>query len=302
MTIKIDSQEKIITLSVKDLAGGQSGGGLFDAGPSSRARASAGRAVHENHQAESKTRLKTYRHEVFLKHELDVDEYHVIIRGRLDGVYERRGTKVVEEIKSVISISDIESELAEGHFEKHMRQVQLYIYLLAGQTKSKVTGYLVFVELLTGVKKRVKVSCIEKQVAQFIADRIREIIGIEKERGVSYARQARAAAKLLFPFPVVRKYQDDMMGEIAQALSDETDIMLSAPAGVGKTVAALYPALEFALKNRLRLFFVTSKTTQQNIVMDTLRRFGTSGANVTAVRLRAKAKICPNDICFCHPD
>ena len=46
----------------------------------------------------------------------------------------------------------------------------------------------------------------------------------------------------------------------------------SAPTGIGKTVAALYPALEHALRDGLRIFFVTAKTTQQTLAVKTLQQ------------------------------
>ena len=69
----------------------------------------------------------------------------------------------------------------------------------------------------------------------------------------------------------MRRHQDTMIEAIDSSLQDRQHLLVSAPTGIGKTVAALYGSLQFAVRNGLSIFFLTSKTTQQKIVVDTLR-------------------------------
>jgi len=54
------------------------------------------------------------------------------------------------------------------------------------------------------------------------------------------------------------------------SLKTRTHLVAHAPTGLGKTAATLAPALAYALKNNLNIFFLTSRHTQHKIVIDTL--------------------------------
>ena len=90
---------------------------------------------------------------------------------------------------------------------------------------------------------------------------------------------------------------------VEHALQEGRHLLVSAPAGVGKTTAALYPVLKYALAHDKRVFFVTSKNTQQQIVLETLRRMLlASAAHPNAVFFRARENMCINDIYACREE
>lgn len=90
-----------------------------------------------------------------------------------------------------------------------------------------------------------------------------------------------------------------MIEQIDSALSDRKSVMLVAPTGLGKTAGSLIPALRHTIANNLRLFIVTSKTTQQKIYADTLRIMSKRKAEFHAIVLTAKEKMCINDTYLC---
>ena len=100
--------------------------------------------------------------------------------------------------------------------------------------------------------------------------------------------------------PTLRPQQEAMMQQVRLALQDQSCVLLSAPTGIGKTVAALYPAVEYALQHGLRVFFVTAKTTQQTLAAATLQQLAQPGVDLTTVHLRAKEKSCLNEVYYCH--
>jgi len=77
--------------------------------------------------------------------------------------------------------------------------------------------------------------------------------------------------QLLFPFSTMRGTQKEMISDISRALEEKRSIITHAPTGIGKTASALAPALTFAIKNNLSIFFLTSRQTQHRIVIDTLK-------------------------------
>jgi len=75
----------------------------------------------------------------------------------------------------------------------------------------------------------------------------------------------------LFPYAKVRKVQREMINSIKEALELKKHVLIHAPTGIGKTVAALAPCLSFALKNKKTLFFLTSKHMQHLLAINTLK-------------------------------
>jgi len=78
--------------------------------------------------------------------------------------------------------------------------------------------------------------------------------------------------EIYFPYSKVREIQSDMISDVYNAVKDKKHIIMHAPTGIGKTIAVLAPALSFAMKNNLTIFFLTSRQTQHKIVVDTLKQ------------------------------
>jgi len=95
-----------------------------------------------------------------------------------------------------------------------------------------------------------------------------------------------------FPFETVRPEQDKLMDDIRAAISSGQCIIAHAPTGLGKTAAALAPAIEYALKNKLTVFFLTSRNTQHTFVMETLREI-CKKEKLVAVDFVGKKGMCP---------
>ncbi len=78
--------------------------------------------------------------------------------------------------------------------------------------------------------------------------------------------------EIYFPYSKIREIQSDMISDVYNALKNKKHIIMHAPTGIGKTAAVLAPALSFAMKNSLTIFFLTSRQTQHKIVVDTLKQ------------------------------
>lgn len=100
--------------------------------------------------------------------------------------------------------------------------------------------------------------------------------------------------KLLFPYKEVRSIQDDLIKEVDNCLKEKKNLIVHAPTGLGKTAATLPVALAHALKNKLTVFFLTSRHTQHRIVIDTLKQIKKKyKTNFVAVDIIGKKWMCP---------
>jgi len=101
----------------------------------------------------------------------------------------------------------------------------------------------------------------------------------------------------LFPFPTIREGQRQFMEDVRVSIRDGKVLLAEAPTGIGKTAAALTPAVEWALKNGGMALFLTSKQSQHRIAVDTARRIGCSaGDSLRVVDVISKQDMCPRDL------
>ncbi|MDP7180660.1 MAG: ATP-dependent DNA helicase [Candidatus Woesearchaeota archaeon] len=77
--------------------------------------------------------------------------------------------------------------------------------------------------------------------------------------------------EVLFPYKTIRNTQDDLIESIKKAVETKSNLIIHAPTGLGKTVAALAPAIPYAMKNHLTIYFLTSRHTQHQIAINTIK-------------------------------
>ncbi len=308
MALKIDPEKKQISLSVKDMAALVAGPGAVDEVAYGVARMTLGRLAHESYQADRALQETSFQKEISVSHTTHVEEFDVLIRGRIDGVYDRQGTMVVEEIKSTLRTRQELLRYDTDTFERYKLQLQLYLYFLWVSEVRNLEGVLVFISLVDDSRYSFKIDFDPSHIEEIIREALLRVIEdwrIEQRRA---AKKRELASKIRFPFEDMRPYQSRMMERIEEALLSRKDVMVCAPTGIGKTVAVLMPVVRYALLYNKKIFFITSKTTQQALVIDTVRQtLATAGAEdasegFNVLVLRAKEKMCANEVCFCHPD
>lgn len=76
---------------------------------------------------------------------------------------------------------------------------------------------------------------------------------------------------LLFPHAEIRPIQDELVLSVERCLEKKKHLIVHAPTGLGKTAATIGPALSYALKNDMTVFFLTSRHTQHRIALDTIK-------------------------------
>ena len=100
-----------------------------------------------------------------------------------------------------------------------------------------------------------------------------------------------------FPFPDVRAGQDKFIKDAATSIAHKKHLLAYAPTGIGKTVAALVPAVDAAIKQGKVVCFLTSKQSQHHIAIETLKQMkAVSGKEIRVVDLISKQGMCPSEI------
>jgi DNA excision repair protein ERCC-2 len=97
----------------------------------------------------------------------------------------------------------------------------------------------------------------------------------------------------LFPHDEIREGQKRFTRDVTMAVQAGRHLVAQAPTGIGKTAAALAPALQAALDGGKTVLFLTSRQSQHRIAVDTLRLIADRrGARFALVDLVSKRDMC----------
>lgn len=97
----------------------------------------------------------------------------------------------------------------------------------------------------------------------------------------------------LFPFDTPRDMQTEMIEVVEEAIENEGSATIHAPTGLGKTAAALTPAIEKAIEEEKKVFFLTPRHSQHQIALETVRNINEKhGKKITSTDLIGKSHLC----------
>ncbi len=298
MAPRFDAAGSTLELAVADLLDAQLLRSIGFANRGGYERMWLGQAIHSRYQEAAFAADPTYQSEVRVEHCLTHRGFTVKIHGRVDGLRRSAdGGLVVEEIKSVRR----GNRLAPWVRELYERQAGLYAWLLTHQLGVPVGAELILIEIGSDRVEREPVAVDLTVLTAIVKRRLSSLIrGFQAEQK---ARQQRVLAgeRLPFPYPEVRPGQAEIMAAVAAACTAGEHLLLAAPTGLGKTVAALHPTLQFALVQGKRVFVLTAKTLQQDMATQVLQLLNAEHS-FHSLRLRAKAKMCANDQVLCHEE
>ena len=301
MPPRFDSEKKTLDLAVADLLEGSLLRSLGFGNRGGYERLWLGQAIHSRYQEQALSGDGTYRREVHLTHSFPHRGWTVTVTGRIDGLRrEPGGALVVEEIKSVRRGGVLSPPVRE----MYQRQALLYAWMLAAlpeYAESEIRAELVLIAIGSDEIEREPLRADPKGLDAAVRRRLNLLIHTyEADRQAAADRRA-AAERLSFPYGEIRPGQEDILAAVGTAVENGEHLLLQATTGIGKTVAALYPALKYALAHDKRLFVLTAKTLQQEMAVKVLQLLNQEGA-FRSLRLRAKAKMCANDQILCHEE
>src|SRR5207244_2863717 len=187
--------------------------------------------------------------------------------------------------------------------QRNLFQLLLYSLFLSAQPEFAGFAFapqLVLIDLISGDTRSIDAEFEGDHVTRALGHAVDELIdGIESAHALLEAKKA-FADTLSFPYERMRPFQPEMVGAVARAVRQREALLVSAPTGVGKTIAALYPAVCESLRAGKKLFYLTSKTLQQDAAIEALRLLNDGSLRV--LRIRAKQQMCAHPRMICQAD
>lgn len=260
----------------------------------------AGREAHLSWQAERAAEDEEFLAEQSIRVRLVVRGWECVVRGRVDGLTEEAGQRVVEELKSTAldGVRLYASRLED--WPEYRDQVSLYRWLLYIAGRGEALGRLVMVSLLDGARRIFGVEEPFDQTRAWVEARLDQLIQRREERNAHFAR--RREVPVPFAWGALRPVQEDMIRAVEQTLDAGHHLLLTAPTGTGKTAGALHGALRSCWRLDRKLFVATAKGTQQAIFEQTLAAIARQGLPLRAVSVRARDRVCLNEVVDCRPE
>jgi DNA excision repair protein ERCC-2 len=298
VAVRIDLEKRQVTCSVHDLLPDSLGGGLGAPGEG-LARLSVGAELHRIVQGQRTSADPHYTTEVSVDARFSIDDWELRVLGRADALTRGGdGRPIVEEIKTLHFRSELRSLFANERLERYRWQARIYACCLF--PSGEASARLLLVDLGGEQHRTEDVPWSPGEVTTHLRARLHALVAAERAREATRAAWREAAQELPFPFEAPRPVQDEAMEAVAEALASGRHLLLAAPTGVGKTAAALYPAVRLALASGRRVAFLTAKTLQQQLAVQTLQRMQIGGWR--SIQIRAKAKMCANREVVCHEE
>jgi DNA excision repair protein ERCC-2 len=253
------------------------------------------------HQKIQKSRPDTYQPEVAISHQLETDRFILTISGRMDGVYSAPDRPLIEEIKT--------TSRALEHFEQHQSplhwgQVKTYAYMYAVLHElDEIDAQLVYYQFDSGRMQEIKRTFALSELEVFVSQLVNHYLDWA-ETVVNWADVRKASIQALeFPYTAYRPGQRAMAVEVYRTIKNQGQLLNQAATGIGKTMAAVFPAVK-AVGEELcsKIFYLTARTTGRTVAEKSLDDLRANGLKIKSLTLTAKDKICFNPDSACHPD
>ena len=253
------------------------------------------------HQKIQQSRPANYSAEVAVSHLVETELFRLTIGGRVDGIYRDSDDALIEEIKTTTRSLDY----FENHENPiHWGQVKAYAYIYAldqnlGALDAQLTYYQVDTGEIRNFKKHFRLTDLEAFFQDLVSNYLQwattifhwEVLRDESSR------------KIEFPFGDYRPGQREMAVGVYRTIKNNGQQLIQAATGIGKTMAAIFPAVK-AIGEGLttKIFYLTARTTGRFAAEYALEELRNAGLKLKSLAITAKDKTCFNPDRACNPE
>ncbi len=283
----MDSQ-KPHRISVKNLIDICLKQGDLSSGYVSRTRALDGIREHIRQQ---NMRPENYQKEVSVSALVEDPPITLEVFGRIDGVLESENKTTIEEIKTCVIPA---REKADNPSPMHLAQIKCYGHMFASKHKlDSVILVLTYVRVGSQTSAEVKKEYPAAELALFFNGLVTIYLKILHDYSRWQALRNNSIKNLNFPYPAFRDGQRPLSESVYKIIKNERILFARAPTGIGKTIAALFPAVKSLGMGQIeKIFYLTAKTVGRTVALKALDDMRDRGLKIKSVVITAKQKAC----------
>ena len=240
-----------------------------------------------------------YHAEVPLRTQIDCDGFLLIVEGRADGIFERDGQTIIDEIKGVFR----DVERMEEPDPVHLAQARCYACIYAEQQNlEKIGVQMTYANLDTEEIRRFSSSYTRSELEEWFTH-LTESYQKWAQMQIEWKAERKASiGKTVFPYPY-REGQKDLAAAVYRTIWHGKKLFIQAPTGVGKTLSTVFPAVQ-AVGQELgdKIFYLTAKTITRTVAEEAFSLLKKQGLHYKVLTLTAKEKICFCEEPDCNPE
>ena len=240
-----------------------------------------------------------YRAEVPLRYQITCDGFILSVEGRADGIIELPKRVVIDEIKGVFK--DLK-RLKEPQL-LHLAQAKCYAYIYAEQKNLEEIGVqMTYCNLDTEEIRRFQEVYTRAELKKWFEELVSEYEKWARYQMEWRAKRNASIKTVEFPFEY-RDGQKKLVASVYRTILRKKKLFIQAPTGVGKTMAAVFPAVK-AVGEELgeKIFYLTAKTITRTVASQAFEILRKQDLKMKVITLTAKEKICFCEETSCNPD
>lgn len=253
------------------------------------------------HQKIQQSRPENYRCEVAVSHQIETDLFKLTIGGRIDGIYQESDGALIEEIKTTTRTLDY----VKSHENPiHWGQLKTYAYFYAlDHDLNEIDTQLTYFQVDTGEIHHVKKHFTLAELEVFF----RHLVTVYLQWAETLVRwetlRDKSIGELQFPFAHYRPGQRKMAVDVYRTIKHNGQELIQAATGIGKTMAAIFPAVK-AMGEGLtaKIFYLTARTTGRFTAEHAIDELRHARIRLKSLTLTAKDKICFKPDSACSPE
>lgn len=285
--IHVGDLMKEISVSVRDIVELIYGSGNISTTKNLMERAKEGTEIHKYWQDKY---FESDQKEVFCQISYEDGFFNLVITGRIDGILNREGVQILEEIKSThLDLEMLEEDTIPSHYAQ--AKLYAYIYLVTNDLK-KINVTLTYIKVDSFETKQFEKSFTKKQLESFYNKTITKFLNWQEKILNHENERQKSIMGLEFPFADYRLNQREMMAYIYRNILNHGKLYIEAPTGIGKTIAALFAGLKAINKPRQKIFYNTAKNDGKRVVIDTVKLLEENGLIAKTIEITAKDTMC----------
>ena len=253
------------------------------------------------HQRVQRSRPDSYTPEVAVAYRMETETFFIDISGRIDGVYRTENGVIIDEIKTTVRDP---ATMAEDQHPVHWAQAKTYGYLYAQeQGLDTIAVQLTYYHLGTGRTREFRQTFGLRELEAFFRELVHSYLDWAATVAKWHEIRNTSIRQTPFPFDTYRPGQRQMAVDIYRTIHEGGRRFVQAATGIGKTMAAVFPAVKAMAEGVSgRLFYLTARTTGRTAAEQALDELRKGGLRFKSVTLTAKDKICFNPDGLCSPD
>lgn len=240
-----------------------------------------------------------YRAEVSLGIVVPCDGFELKIEGRADGIIEEENGAVIDEIKGIMG----ELKYIEKPVGVHLAQAKCYAYIFGKQEGlEEIAVQMTYCQMETEEIKRFREVYPLNELETWFMD-----VAWRYEKWARFQLdwrdiRNRSIKGVEFPF-AYREGQKDLVVSVYKTILRKKKLFIQAPTGVGKTMAAVFPAVK-AVGEGLgeKIFYLTAKTITRTVANNAFATLKQQQLRFKVIVLTAKDKICFCEETECNPE